>query len=616
MFFIPVAPAPVPPPRTLPSGLVLPDLSLAATRLGLAWAGDDWLNTAVHAYLSANEYFGVVAQTKGFDFKPQVWIATLLRMYPAESYLFHLARLNRIAHSTDDVSVLQQRFLQRLQPGLRLTIERVLGGLTDGQPRWFLARQPVLRAMHLALTTPLPEQDPDPRVAHYLQGIDPESAAIVLSHLAADTFRQPRPANEPQLGGTDESFAMEMICNHIFNEPHDAGAMFARAWAMWTRHGAELVNTPLGKSAVDLLAEATGGLTLAEVLAMGFAYWVATVSDRVDGPVRIDAFALVKLPREKVELFLDQFATDVAGLRAGLMENPAPWQMLPLQRRPLLRLGDEVIVLDEPFLLEAITDGLYWRVFDHLEAVSKAVRDQWAGEYGKHVIEPFAEELIQKIAPVIVGSPRPYFTEEDIKSAYTVKRGMTPPNTDAGVEFPDATVLFEIVKKPMSVPTREGSVDTFKQDVEAAVIKKAGQLHAVAGFMLQDPQPAGSPLSAPAAKVFPIVVAGNHFPLNPVTWTYIKDELNRLGLLQQEGVQRLSIVDLDELEVFGSLARAGHLLPEVLADWHGGDFGKGSFSPYVWKKCGGQALRRPERAEKNLAEAWAAFLPLLVISHE
>ncbi|MEY9938589.1 hypothetical protein ABH932_005036 [Streptacidiphilus sp. MAP5-52] len=407
---------------------------------------------------------------------------------------------------------------------------------------------------------------------------------------------------------------MEMVCNHIFNEPHDAGAMFARAWAMWTRHGAELANTPLGKSAVDLLAEATDGLTLAEVLAVGFAYWVATVSDRVDGPVRINAFALVKLPREKVELFLDLFATDVAELRAGLAANPAPWQMLPLQRRPLLRFGDEIIVLDEPFLLEAITDGLYWRVFDHLDAVSKTVRDQWAGEYGKHVIEPFAEELVQEIAPVIIGGPRPYFTEEDVKSAFTVKKGVIPPNTDAGVEFPDATVLFEIVKKPMSVPTREGNVHTFKKDVEAAVIKKAGQLDTVAGFTLRDPQPAGSPLSAPATKVFPIVVAGNHFPLNPVTWTYIQDELNRLGLLQQEGAQRLSIVDLDELEVFGSLARAGELLPEVLADWHGGDFGKGSFSPYVWKKYGGQALRRPIRTEKNLAEAWAAFLPLLVIS--
>ncbi|WP_370066202.1 hypothetical protein [Streptacidiphilus sp. MAP5-3] len=205
LFFVPVSPTSAAPPRTLPSGLVLPDLSWAATRLGLVWAGDDWLKTAVSAYLSASEYFGVVAQAKGFDFEPRVWIETLLRMYPAESYLFHLARLNRTARSAEHVSVLQQRFLQRLQPGLRLTIETVLGGLTGGPTRWFLARQPVLRAMHLALTTQIPKQDPDPRVAHYLQGIDPESAAIVLAHLAADTLSQSRPANEPQLGGTSES---------------------------------------------------------------------------------------------------------------------------------------------------------------------------------------------------------------------------------------------------------------------------------------------------------------------------------------------------------------------------------------------------------------------------
>lgn len=614
-FFLPGVPPSGPPPRMLPSGLVLPDLSWAATRLGLVWAGDDWLKTAVHAYVSASEYFGVVAQSKGVGFEPQVWIETLLRIPPAEEYLFHLARLNRIAHSANEVSVLEQRFLQQLTHNLRPIAKRAFGGLNGGPTRLFLARQPVLRAMYLALNTPVPDKDPDPGIAHYLHTIGPESAAIVLTHLAADTLTQPRPVNEPQLGGTDESFAMEMICNHIFNEPHDTGAMLGRAWAMWTRHGAQLVNTPLGKSAVDLLAEATGGLTLAEVLAVGFAYWLANASDRLDGPTRFDAFSMMKLPREKVELFLDRFATDVAELRAGLAANPAPWQMLPVQRRPLLRLGDEIIVLDESFLLEAITDGLYWRVFDHLET-DKVMRSQWEGEYGKHVIEPFAEELIQQIAPVIIGGPSAYFEEEDIKSAFKVKKGITPPNTDAGVEFPDATVLFEVVKKPMSVPAREGSVTRFKTDVQAAVFQKTGQLHTVASFMLQDPQPAASPLSKPAAKVFPIVVAGNHFPLNPVTWSYIRDELNSRGLLQQEGVQRLSIVDLDELEVFGSLARAGELLPEVLADWHGGDFGKGSFSPYVWKKYGGHPLRRSVQAEKNLIEAWAAFLPLLVISPE
>src|SRR5581483_9336060 len=132
---------------------------------------------------------------------------------------------------------------------------------------------------------------------------------------------------------------------------------------------------------------------------------------------------------------------------------PGPWQMLPLQRRPLLRIEDEIIVLDEPFLLDAITDGLYWRVFDYLETVSMKQRDQWAGEYGKHVIEPFAEELVKQIAPVIIGGPSPYFEEEDIKSAYKVKKGITPPHTDAGIEFPNGVVLFEVVKKPMSVPT-------------------------------------------------------------------------------------------------------------------------------------------------------------------
>ena len=62
-----------------------------------------------------------------------------------------LATLNRAVRFRDPVFEYEQRFLQRLGSGLRIVVASVLAGGMDGQPRWFLARQPTLRAMRMVL---------------------------------------------------------------------------------------------------------------------------------------------------------------------------------------------------------------------------------------------------------------------------------------------------------------------------------------------------------------------------------------------------------------------------------------------------------------------------------
>ena len=83
-----------------------------------------------------------------------------------------------------------------------------------------------------------------------------------------------------------------------------------------------------------------------------------------------------------------------------------PWQMLPLQTRPLLRIGDDVVVLDEPFLLEAVTTGLYWRVSDHVRKDDPEAWKPWSVAYAE-MIEALAEEMVEALAPVLLGIHSP-----------------------------------------------------------------------------------------------------------------------------------------------------------------------------------------------------------------
>ena len=609
-----VAAAAAPAARTTPSGLAIPDLSWTAARFGLVPVRDGWLDNGVGAYLTASEYLAPFELAHGYDFDPSAWVDVLLRLHPKKLYVQVLAALNRAARFRDPVFEYQQRFLRRLGPGLRMVVASVLAGGVDGRSRWFLARQPALRAMRMVLAVPTGAEEPDQRIMALLAGSDPETAAMMLVHLAADALHRQQPKDEARFGGTSESLAIEIACNQIFNEPHDVGGMVSRTWALWNRHAADLRRAKLDRTPLDLLKDATG-LELAQLLALGFACWAMTTQNRVNGPVRMNPFTLVKLPRETVERFLALFATNLEELASDLAACELPWQLLPLQTRPLLRIGDDVVVLDEPFLLEAVTTGLYWRVSNHVRMSAPEAWRPWSVAYAE-MVEALAEELVEALAPVLLDGSSAFFTEEDIKAAFATKKE-TPPNIDAGVDFGMGVTLFEIVNKHMSLQARSGDVAAFKTDVDQAVITKAGQLDGTAALLRRDPQPPASLLKEPAGMVFPIVVCGNHFPVNPVTRNYVEGLLQGKGMLQAPGIQPLAVIDLDELESCVSLAKAGVLLPELLAGWMADvSYRQGSLTLYLWAKYGGIRLERPSHVAASLREAMGAILPLLDIRQD
>jgi len=250
----PAAPA----ARTTPSGLIKPDLSWTAARFGLVPVSDGWLENGVGAYLTASEYLVPFELAGGQDFDLSAWVRALLLLHPAEEYLRALAALNRAVRFRDPVLEYQQRFLQRLSPGLRMLVASVLAGGVDGKPRWFLARQPTLRAMRTVLAGANAEGERDQRITSLLADMDAETAAMMLVHLAADGLHSQQAETEARFGGTRESLAIEIACNQIFNEPHDAGGMISRTWALWNRHAANLQRAKLDKAPADLLKDATG----------------------------------------------------------------------------------------------------------------------------------------------------------------------------------------------------------------------------------------------------------------------------------------------------------------------------------------------------------------------
>ena len=592
--------------RTSVSGLVMSGISSTAWMLGLTPVPEEnaWLDKLVRVYLVARDYLVPYEAAQGRVFDRDQWIKVLLAKYPMEEYLCQLAALNHASNSEELAVAYQQRFLEVVTPVAADAIRHAVAGGIDGRPRWFLARQIILRAMRLVLVPPEPDAtaDPDPTLVADLDAIDPETAAVLLVHLAADSLTQERRDDEPMFCGTAESLAMEVVANNLFNDRDDNGDLLGRYRLLWTYYGSRLTRVTPRRPPADLLAEAIG-IDLDDMTTLAFAYWAHIRSLHPGDQVRLNAMIRpdIAIDQATIETFLDLFSSTPAELAAALRDCLKPWQMLPIQDRPLLCLGDDVVVLDERYLVERVTRGTYWLVHDYEKfRHGENARNRWTQVYGE-MVETRAEDQLRRMALPLVGGGRAFFAEEQLQAAFSGTK-----NCDAGLDFGGDVVLAEVVSGTVKLATREqADVASFREDAEKIVLVKARQLYVSAVNVSKRPQPSNSPLTAPPARIFPVVICGGQFPVNPITIRYINEQLAAEGLKPNGIIQPLTLLDLEELEGCEALHQRRNLtLPQLIDAWRKSRYGGVAFRNYLSYEYGGQELGRPDDLRDALAESF------------
>lgn len=592
-----------------PSGLVVPGQWWAAAQLGLTVVPDsDWPDELLHTYLTAAEYLTPIAAAAGLRFEARWWIWAVLRQHSREDLVCALAALNHAARRPNLSMRYREHFLGAFSPEIAEIIRCVLDGERGGKPRALLARQCVLRAIRTVL---VPDADqpsvPDP-LAEAVRPIDLITSAIVLVHIVAAELHSTRPANEPLLGGIPESLAMEMSANGLFNEGQDPGSSVARTWLLWHEYDPDAVTPTPRRAPADMANEAVG-VDLDDMLALGFAYYAFTSTREAGDPVLLDPHSGHAIDVDTVELFLARFASTLGELSTGLAACPQQWQMGPIQDRPLARIGNDIVVLDEQYLIERVTRGLYWLVHDHERDVhGDGARQRWAQTYAK-MIELRVEDQLRRLAPPVLGGGSAFFTEEDLHAAFGTKRGVDKA-ADVGIDFGDAAVLAEIVSAQATAGTREhADVEALKKDVDRMVLKKARQLHVTATNLLRDPQPAGSPLCGPATRIYPVIVRGGAFPVNPAVRGHIEECLQQEGLLAYADarVRPLALVDLEELELCEALCKRGSNLPQILEGWQASRYASMALRSFLVLERQAAQVGRPSDVQAALDRAFTAI---------
>jgi hypothetical protein len=341
---------------------------MSAAQLGLVpvETSSAWFDQYVKAYVTAGDYLADALAAAGVPFDPVPLISSLLRLYPREVYLPVLVALNQAAHHPQLAEAYQERFLARLNPAMAENVRRALDGRADGVRRALLARQPVLRAMRTVLTQRTPQGAPAARsLTAVAPGLNPELAGILLVHLVAAQLHSPQTAGGVMIGGLPQSLAMEMVANGLFHSNERADVLLARTRMLWSTYGAQidLAKLKLRARPLDLLREATG-LDFDDIAALTAAYYGYIRALQPDMLPGVNAFAGIAVSRQTIETYLGSFASGMDELADKLDACTGSWQLLPIQERPLLRVGEVLFVLDEQYLIERATQGLYWFVHE------------------------------------------------------------------------------------------------------------------------------------------------------------------------------------------------------------------------------------------------------------
>lgn len=541
-------------------------IDLGQFRLGIGRQLVDEVEIPDHnTYITLDEYFvDPYRRQMGFSPTSREIANNLLAQHPRTELFIALVGLNRVRKLPDALAQLEAGYLKKLPSG---AADVYKGQMSDpDRPRFFLARQLILLAIREALTYAGPTL--------VTPTLDPIATAVMLTH-ALGSDQQYTGGGSQLWPGMSSGDLMGIVQNAAFHAADDIMSLLDRHWRVWIELG-ENAAKELPRAPFRQMAREAIGLDLRTALMLGLALKTRTEAWRPPAPLVVDAEFVTDADPLDLEAFLQFITTSAEALTNDLASTTGPWEFLPLERSPVLRVEDKLLVIDETYLFKRVTDGIFLAVAD-MEGppTGSKPRRAWSKAYSE-VVEVALENQIQNLAPNIpvLGDSQlqTYFSEEQIRDAYVpkAKAGKGHKVSDAAIWLSaDLWLLFEIVNGELKVPSRQGGdMDEFAKDTDRLVIGKLAQLDATTkDLILDDSKLTGLPRST-IAKIQPILVQGGHFPVHPVTKAYVDFRMDNENLLLHHGrVLPLAILHWEELEILEAAVEQGHAIPSLLQGW-------------------------------------------------
>lgn len=516
-------------------------------------------------YMTINEYAGGWDAWPDGVNSPASLASHILHTHDSGKLLWSLARMNALSSRIGNPSGLVEGYREHLPEEWRPRFDEAMRVKTGGLGRIVAHRQPLLAAMRYVLAA---DQEEATRT-------EPASlsTAVMLSHaigVELDRDHAVEGGNEdPEelfMGLFPRWAARTMIGASMLGANVDTLNYLVRTLSLWRDCGPHLKRYRMEKEPADLLRDATG-LELETILGVGMATR-AREDEWAPGQVQMKATAGKddELSQEALDAFVKIVTATPEELGEAFADRTGPWDFFPLQNRPVLRLGDDLIVLDKDFLVERFTTGLYHSVFAHQQDNSpdpKKLPMRWVQAFGE-MFELSVEEQIVAMKPDGHGV-RTVYTEEDLERAY----GEGTHRPDVAVYYGRHLVVFEVVSGRMTIGSRSGGdLEAFARDTEKLVSKKFRQLGDACNTILIDETRLTGEPPTPDLEIVPVVVQADLFPSDALTLELVRKLAKDTGLFGDPRIKEPSIIVPTELDMLEGLYDRRGIEPHVpLQEW-------------------------------------------------
>lgn len=248
------------------------------------------------------------------------------------------------------------------------------------------------------------------------------------------------------------------------------------------------------------------------------------------------------------------------------------WDRIPFDVRPLLRLSNGEFVAISPRAVESwMGDGFYHRTL--AAARKRGEVERFQAFYG-WLVEQHVLRVLQHVHPESgsLASCR-VFGEQ------CYGRGGGRKSPDVAIESGPDLVLFEVCSGRFTLRTVvEGSPEAALADLSRLIFEKANQLDRRLTEFLDGEWGLPGVDTGKVHRIWPVVVSADVLQ-NEMLWGEIRDQLS--GLFSQPKVQRLTLLDLSEVEQLAALVERGHALVDLIAKKASGPYAELDFRRFV-----------------------------------
>lgn len=429
---------------------------------------------------------------------------------------------------------------------------RAINLLRDSN-RALVVPQAVLKLVQLALLHSPPSVPPETTPGNIVAAL-----MIVTDHLGRDTADE---QTQHILKDVPGDLGREIIANQIFNaqvhEPHSLGR-FVRTWLQLPL---ELADDPRVVNLEAAFYRHTG-VTIRDLIAVGIALWTGALQH--GSLIGNDYYKHSALSADRYHAALSLISASIPELRKMIREEvdqgSPDWAFDTFSRFPIVRLStDELVVLDPDAVVRRVFG--WTALFDieygtadvtssrtdrrrHIERVKTCLR---------HLAEVYTGEVLDSLAPSLPGTPRVYH-DAQLRTAYSATGVRV---ADAAIDYGDAWVVVETTTTHMRRDSVKGkSDDAVVADLQK-FIAEARQIDSTISCLRKNEQGLTGCTPIGLKRFYPLIVATEGFPTNPVTMTLLRDMIRQANILTHADTMPLEVLDTTELEMIEGVQAAG-----------------------------------------------------------